>query len=326
MRFYQIDITDKSSGKPFYLKSLGGRALSSTLSTGQTNPAALNIELDAVEYNYATPDQNSTWLRVWGVGLQDLASSLDLNGKLIKVSVGMSRGYPLANPKQQGLILNGEIFQAFGNWIGTEQTIDMNIGPPTGSIANPNNFTFTWAAGTPMGTAIAQTLSTAMPNFKQKISVSDRLVVSADETGFYQTLGQFAQWCNVRSRAIIGGSYTGVQIASDGDVVTVWDSATKPGGSTIKINPQDLLGQPTWFAPAQISIKLVMRGDIGIGDLIELPKTLVTTTGQAFTRFQDNSTFNGTFQVLQIHHYGNYRQADAMSWNTTIQATPQRSS
>lgn len=326
MRYYNVAITDPTSGKDFPFKSLGGLQLTSLLTNGNPNPAALNIELDAVEYNYATPDQNSTWLRVWGLGLQDLASSFDLNGKNIKLSVGMSRGLPLANPAQQGLIINGQIFQAFGNWIGTEQTLDINIGPATGSPANPTNFTFYWKAGTPLSTALAQTLSTALPNFKQRIQISPNLVVGADETGYYQSLGQLAQWVNARTKPILGGSYGGVQITSDGDTVNVWDSATKPSNDPIAINPQDLLGQPTWFAPATISVKVVMRGDLNIGDLITLPQTLITTQGNAFSRFSDQSTFNGTFQILQMHHYGNFRQPDAMSWNTTLQVTPQTGS
>jgi hypothetical protein len=63
-----------------------------------------------------------------------------------------------------------------------------------------------------------------------------------------------------------------------------------------------------------------------MGDTIAIPPSLFTVTQQTSQRFQDRSSFSGNYLVQQVHHYGNFRQPDANSWNTTIQATPAQAS
>ena len=329
MRYYRIDIT-RQDGSSFQFKSLGSLPLTSLLPSGPqspaqgiTNPAALNIELDIAAYNYSDPDVNS-WVRIWGLGLQDLGSASDLNGLNIAIYGGMAKGLPLANPQQAGLLVKGQVYQAFGNWIGTEQTVDMMLqpgGPSSGSSSSPQNFPFTMPVGTPMATAIKNTLGIALPNLSVVTNINANLVLNYDQTGHYQSLAQFADFIRALSQGIIGGDYPGVTIAVNGGTVNVFDNT--PGTQPVrKIAFQDMIGQPTWVGPQTISVKLVMRSDIHVGDQINLPPSLVTTAAAALTRFQDRTTFTGNFQVQQVHHYGCFRQPSADAWNTTIQAFP----
>ena len=323
MRYYLISITNPQTGAAILPASLGTQALSSLLPNGQTNPGALLVELDLPMANLYNPDNNA-WVRIWGLGIAAIGSAFNLNGMNITIAVGMSKGLPLANPAQQGVVVVGTIFQAYGNWIGTAQTIDLNIISGGATPTQGRAFVFQWTAGTPLNVAIAQMLSTALPSMKQSININPNLIIASTETGYYYNLTQFAQYINSRTIPIIGGTYPGVQITSDGTTVRVWDStaASSPPAPTA-INFQDLIGQPTWVGPATISVKLVMRGDIRLGDTITLPQSLVTQTQASQLRLVDKTAFNGNYLVQQVHHYGNSRQPDAASWNTTIQATPQ---
>lgn len=302
--------------------SLGGQAISSLNPDGSNNPGALLVELDLPMANLFDPDNNA-WVRIWGLGIAAIGNAFNLNDANISIAVGMSKGLPLANPAQQGVVVKGSIFQAFGNWQGTDQTIDLNIVANGAAPMQGNAFVFNWTAGTPLRVAIAQMLSIALPTMKQSISINPALVLAANETGYYTSLPQFAQYINARTQPIIGGTYSGVQMTSDGTTVRVWDNAVAPTNAPTAINFQDLLGQPTWIEPLTISVKLVMRGDIRLGDVITLPQSLVTQTQASQLRLIDKTTFSGNYLVTQIHHYGNSRQPDAASWNTTIQATPQ---
>ena len=109
-------------------------------------------------------------------------------------------------------------------------------------------------------------------------------------------------------------------IAFDGVTMVVTDGTAPPAAK--KIAFQDMLGQPTWLAFNLIQVKLVMRGDLNLGDQVTLPPSLATTTQQALLRYRDKTTFSGNYQIQAIHHYGNFRQADAMSWNTTVDLFP----
>lgn len=358
MRYYQIIVT-RPDGTPYLFKSTGnafapGVTLSSLLPSGPqnpvsglTNPAALNIEMDVPIAHFTDPIAQSAFLRVWGLGLNDLNSASDLNGMSIKLFGGMAKGLPLANPAQAGLLMSGEILQCFGNWKGTDQTLDMlfAVGGDTagggggfmGSGSDPSgNFPFSMPAGTTLAQAIANTLSIALPDIPPTISISPKLILNYDQTGHYSSLYQFASFVNVLSIGIMGDpNYAGVQIVSNGSTINVFDGAgpatiTSASGAAStpvvkNIAFQDLIGQPSWIEPQTISFQAVMRADIHQDDVVHLPPTLVTQTSAQNARYaatpQNHLTFTGDFRIQQVRHVGNFRQSDSSSWNTTYRAT-----
>jgi hypothetical protein len=324
LRYYQIRIQNPNTGAAVLPSSLGGLSISSLLPGGGVNVAALQIELDIpVAAQHAPAGQ--AFLRIWGLGLKDIGNAFNLNGMNISISAGMSAGLPLANPSQARLLVKGRIFQAFGNWVGTEQTVDLLLTPPAGTTNSPANYVLSWKAGTTLADALSTTFATALPTAKQNITISSRLKLNYDVTGYYESLVQFASWLNEFSKSIItDAGYLGVTIDySDGDTINVMDF-TGPPSPVKAIAFQDLIGQPTWIEPSKIQAKCVMRGDINLGDMVSLPQSLVTTTAQAMTSFagtqnpSNSLTFSGNYLVTDIHHYGNFRQPDAASWNTTL--------
>lgn len=338
MRYYNISITNPKTGAQVMPSSLatggatsgafqtpktsGRLGITSLLPSGQSNPAALNIEFDIPAVGYAEPGP-AAFLRIWGLGLKDIGAAFNLNGMNIAISAGMAAGLPLANPKQQGLILRGQILQAFGNWIGLEQTIDMNFLPGTGSPTDPQNFPFNWLKGTKLAAALAQTLTAAQPTWKQTIQISDKLVLNHDEWGYYQSAQQFGDFIKKLSKDIIKtAGYPGVVISSDGNTWTARDDTVAPSGEVLEISFRDLLGQPTWLGPSKISFKCVLRGDLVLMQRIKLPQGLISQTNASQLRFMDKTAFNGEYTIDYIQHYGNFRQPDAMSWNTTVQCFP----
>lgn len=302
--------------------------ITSALPDGTINPGALNIELDLAVYAQQVGD-TASYVRFWGLSLAEIGSAFNLNGQNIKVFGGMSKGYPLANPAQQGLLVQGTILQAFGNWYGIEQTVDMYLGPPTGTQDQPSNYTFTWMNGEPLSAMIARTLNVVAPGLKQNIAISANRVANADKPGVYATLTQFAQMINQMTVGMLGAADTGVTISTNGTTINVFDQQSASQTGPKKIQFQDLLGQVTWAEPGVITAKLVMRADLNQGDVIQFPPGLVVSTTQnAMSAFggtgsqnpSNSLTFSGNFQITQMQHWGNFRQPDAMSWNTTIWA------
>lgn len=320
MRYYRIDLTN-SSGKPVYLKSLQNQPLTSLSQQGAFNPGALDIEIDLPIYPASTGDATSSFCKIYGVGLQDITRQADYQDLNIAIYGGMSKGLPLANPNQAGLLVKGTIWQSYGNWVGTEQSLVFIVGPNTGSQGSPLNMPFTWQAGTPLSVAVGNVLSTALPNMKQQIAISPNLVLGYTETGYYRNLKSFGQWLNQRTQPIIGGAYQGVQIATRGDTIVVWDGTQQPS-AVAQINPWDLIGQPTWLAPQQITFQTVMRGNVQLGSVMQLPQTIIQQTATAQPRFADQTTFTGKVMIIKAEHFGRFRQPDAASWNTTFWATP----
>ena len=114
----------------WYKITVGGQTWDAT-----GDPNALNVELDLP----VAPDhlpKSGAWARVWGIPLQTLLNAKSFNSQPIYVYGGMQKGLPLANPAQSGLLVQGFIFQAFGNWIDvTQQSLDLVIMAGSGSTA-----------------------------------------------------------------------------------------------------------------------------------------------------------------------------------------------
>lgn len=325
MRYYRIDITNAKTGAAILPTSLQGNPISSLAQNGLANPAALNIEIDIAESAFHLPTGNS-YVRIWGLGLAATGNAFNLNGAKIDVYAGMSKGLPLANPTQARLLVRGQIVQAYGNWVGLDQTVDLLLAAAVGTNEEPSNFVLNWRAGTNLSEALSSTISTALPTAKMTINISKNLTQNHDEVHFCASLDQLASMIFDVSKAVIHDpAYPGVMITFDGTLVNVSDLITAPPTAK-KIDFQDLIGQPVWLDAGTIQIKTAMRGDLDLLDTVTLPQTLITNNPGAFTAFQgaDNNklTFSGDFTVIDIHHYGNFRQPDAQSWNTTISLIP----
>lgn len=324
MRYYKIVLTNPTTGKVIIPKSgalaAGQDFTYSSYVGGRTLLGALNIEIDAPLAALATPIGN-TYIRIWGISLQEIAQASDLNGAQVTVYAGLQKGLPLATAanaaNQAGIIFQGYVFQGFGNWIDTDQTLDLIIQPGTGTIETPKNIIVNWRAGTPLAVALASTLTTAFPALKQNINISSNLVLPNDQTGYYGTLSQFATYIKAISANILKGDYRGVDMSISETTIFAYDgtAVTTPK----QINFQDLIGQPTWIDFATIQFKCPMRADISVGSYVKMPQgALVTTSAASLSAFRNKSAFQGTFLVNQVRHTGNYRQPDAASWVTTV--------
>jgi len=356
MRYYSIKITNPSDGSlisaPGFAGLLGNSSYTSFVN-GQTLPGALNVEIDCPIIDAAT-SQGFALLRIWGISLAEIAQANNLINKNITVFAGMQRGLPLANPAQSGQITSGFIYQCFGNWIGTDMTLDFVISPGSasgtnpggiGTLAAPKNFTLNWQGGAPLGPALQNCLQTAFPGYTVNVNINSGIVRPSGDSpvGFYSTLEQLAQDVRTMSKSIIKTTgYAGVRIVLYGTTINVADSASSSTSSSSSASSstssssssnstaiafQDLIGQPTWIESPNIQLKTVMRADLKIWSKITLPQTLIQNTSQANSNIVNQKVnFQGGFYVVSLRHVGNFRQPSADAWVSIIEAAPQNPS
>lgn len=330
MRYYNILITDPTTGAVVqqFTNYLNGRI----------DLGALDIELDIpISAAGPAPIATSGFLRIWGVSLQQIGQGTNLTGKNIAVYGGMQQGLPLANPAQSGLLVSGSIYPAYGNWVATDMTLDMQIVPYLyAGIGAPVNIVLNWLPGVPLATALQSALGIAFPAWDVQISISPNLVQNHAEPGFYGNLQQLATYIKQKTAAMLGGSYEGVDIAQSGSVLIVTDGTTVTPAKQIDFT--DLIGQPTWRSLFELQMKTVMRADVAFGSFVQLPPTIATlnagaiappavisgagASGSSGVVSRDNSVFQGIFRVIRMRHIGHLRQPDAESWNTTFDLLP----
>jgi hypothetical protein len=343
MRYYSLVVSDPASGlvwKPSsnglgFTKSAGGSTFTSFVN-GMTDPGALNIEAD-MPVSAWNQSQGRQWIRVWGIGLPMLAYAANLNGANVTLSAGMQAGLPLATATkgQAGVILQGTVFQSFGNWQGTEQTLELVTNPSAESVGNIG---FNWPAGTSLSQAITVSLAQAFspPNspvkYTPNVNIGANLMRADTQPGTYPNLYAFASYLNEISlqtgRQIYGNSYAGVQINIVGNTINVYDGQGAQPAKVIQLAFQDLIGQPTWISATQVSFKTVLRSDIGLGMQVKFPPSIaspyaLTSAGAATPNapVSNKISFQKPFIVNDAHHYMNARQPDAESWNTTFTAS-----
>lgn len=327
MRYYSIEI----DGGPTY----------TSLLNGVTNPNALQVEFDIPVAPFASPASTGAFVKIWGIPLSDISQAKNLRFKNIKIFGGFQKGLPLANPAQAGLLVQGYIFQPFGNWIWTDQSLDLIVAPgaapPNTAMPHvPPNLVLNWPQGQPMSTAIQNALSIAYPGFTSQININPNLILQQQEAAYFNSIDEFARYVKATSKSIIKTTtYPGVDIVQKGTVFNVYDntppaaSAASTAGRVASASPQksvlfqELIGQPTWIEAPFIQFKTAMRADFSVGDQVTLPKTFVNNSAQAQSSLINQQVaFQGKFQIASIRHVGNFRQPTADAWVTVFDAFP----
>jgi hypothetical protein len=314
----------------FYQIQAGSLNYTSVGSDGLDNPGALNVELDINVTEHDTP-AGSAWVRIWGVGLDVLSQANQLLNQPFSMSTGMSAGLPFCHPEQQGKICEGLVSQAFGNWVGVDQTLDLvitagstpNTNPGPNPAPIPMNMVFSVKKGGDIAQAMQQTLQTGMPQYSVGGSMPAGYTAKEDMLSYYTSLEEFAfDMRRLTQRLKNDPAAIGIGIAIYNKAFSLSDGSSPTAAGTV--NYEDLIGQPTWIGPNTLQTKLVMRGDLQVQKTLTLPKTLVTNTAAAAPSFNSSSssanslTFQGSSTIDTMRFVGNFRQADAASWVTIV--------
>jgi hypothetical protein len=270
---------------------------------------------------------------------------------------GFKPGLPLATgmSTKAGLLVQGTLLPAYGNWVGTSQSLDMVIVPalgdvvgsnipsasasttPVNTLAQPANLVLQWQAGQPMATAIQNALQTAFPSYTVNVNISSTLVSANPVFHVCPNLASFNNFVNATAINIAGNNnqnYRGIFISTNGTTINVSDGTGSNSAPIVNIAFQDLIGQPTWINLAEMQIRCPMRGDIQLGNTIRMPQLSFspgqfipqTTTPESgsfvasITGTKAQSAFQGTFYVTQVRHVGRYRSPDAAAWCSIINA------
>jgi hypothetical protein len=218
---------------------------------GRSIPGALNIELDFNVATQALPKAGAAWLRVWGISKEEISSAANLYGYGIVVYGGFRRGLPLAQPQQsQAPLLSGWVSQCFGNWQGTDLTLEFSIslGAFVATMEQPANFVFSWLPKSQLSDAIRATLASALATTNVTVNISKNLVQNAPMWGVYPTLNHFAEAIRNLTRTqkfqgiqtTAGGTYSGVEFTING-----------AGGVVVYDNSLDASQSPSSALPGQ---------------------------------------------------------------------------
>lgn len=329
MRYYAIKLTNPVTGAVVTFNDSTGKFADNpnaqwTWSSHDANrnfvTTALNVELDIPALPFGA-SQGGIAVKIWGVGLPALSQANDLAGYGIEIRGGMRPPYNLNQTAKAGVLVVGQIFQGFGNWEGTEQHLDLVVFSQASIPVQDAAIAFSWQNGQPLDQAITKALQAAFPAFTVQGTVK-QITQDHDEQGYYTSLKAFAEYILDITE---DDTYTGINIRAVGQVFYLYDNSIATTATAIAF--PDLIGQPTWISGSTMAFATVMRGDIQLGQAITMPAGLfppyVLTTQQAAVPnapASNRSAFLGHFNIIEVHHFGNFRQPTADAWRTQFVA------
>ncbi len=339
-RFYEVKISSLQT--PATPATAGGTSTIGGVSQGITytsvtngvfNPAALLVEFDFFSYLNAASGTDGATITIHGVGLSNISQAQKFTGRVVQVSAGMSGGLPLEDPTQKGLILNGQVMQAWANWVGSEMNLNLLVFPSLYTYSTPGNFILNWQAGKSLQDALTTTLNVAFPDVGVVFNLSKPYILGRNVQSMHNTLSQLAGL--IKSTTATPG-FSGVTISTPiNNTITVSDNLNVTGQQQPKqIKYTDLIGQPTWVNAAAMMVTTVMRGDIQVGSVVTMPQGpggpgQVTLAGVGISaqsvqpsRVNYATAFQGQFQVNAIRHIGNSRDTGPTAWVSVFECLP----
>lgn len=313
MRYYEITFIPPGSQTPL--------TVSSKLADGTFNTGALDVDFDlTLVGQHEVASLQTARLTIHGVAYADIQNASGWTNAAIQIRGGMLAGLPLTDPSQQGVLAYGSVFQAFGNWTGTDQSLTFMIKPPDQLAAGKfAAISANWLKGSTLKDALTSTLASAFPGVPLDVqSLNPALVLDHDTPLLYRSLPQFAQFLNTRSRNVVKDpSYKGVRFSWVGPTLKVEDgTGALPVAKQLMF--QDMIGQPVWVSPFEIQAIFVLRGDLAMGDIVTLPPGLQSISASSATIVRDRTTLPGTFRVTGLRHVGRFRSPDGANWATVI--------
>jgi hypothetical protein len=228
------------------------------------------------------------------------------------------------------------VFQAFGNWEGTDMRLDLIVYPSRHTIDDPGNFILFWNAGQTLAEALKGTLSTVYRGIPITTNIGDNLVLDYPEAHYCATLEELSALVSDISRDVFRQE---VKVTIQAGKIVIYDTSYKP--NPIQIDFTDLVGQPTWLQQGVMQMKTVMRADLQVGSIIRMPavqlqgkstifpnapgftttyaSTGLSANGGGLSSTDKNSlTFANNFQVTELRHLGCFRSPSGEDWVTVF--------
>ena len=309
MRYYNILISNPDGSK--FLEFEG------------KNGTGLNIELNAVINDLS--QTGTATLKVFNLPLKYFLRQSDFRGKTILIKGGMSKGLPLANPAQQGILIFGEIQYCIGERIKGINFLTFSI-IYTAATPQKNGFILDFKKGTKLSDALRNTMQNAgvlASNFSINLD-DNKWIATHDYLSCYKTDKQLAKAINDMTSGRIK-----LALNAPPKKYLITD------GSSVKQTPKvisifDFVGQPTWnggtspdgkVVTGNFDLPVVLRGDIFWFDEIEIQDPQVSKVGvNAAIGLPDFARvgFTGKAQVVQLTFIANYAAAGGENWVTIL--------
>lgn len=339
MRWYYIKFTPTEQAPnpnvSGFVLEYGSSVQTQTLfnPNGANLPGALEVEFnfEVSAFDQRIPDGQ---IKIYNPPLPVLQNADKYRGMTVEVRAGFASyngvGLPLANVSQSGLIGYGKVSVSFANWVGGDMALNLVISPALQGIPsiaeNPVSsapYQFVWKKDQKFEDAITatfkplgyDTITFALdpelkwPGYQINISAND--IIS------------FSNQLRRATADLVPTVYlNGVSLILQAPGVLVVSNTTKSPTTTIEIQPQDVVGQPTISYTGEfIAVQSVhpLRADIraGMGIVLNGVYPLFNPTSP-FNNTKPLTLADKTLFVQKVRQVGKFRDNSYQGWVTVL--------
>lgn len=291
-RYYDISIGDKNwrSHDKNQLQKIG----------------ALKITLHGSVTSFHQP-AGDVELSIWGLGLLEITKNIDYSGKLVRIILGMGRGLPFSNPKNIGLSLTGVVKGfAYPKIEGINQYLNFMIIP---GAEWQDSVSISWQKGEKLSDVLSRALNgkdNVEIKIREDLAMFDGSQNIRESTAFH-TKKAFGEFLYLYSKeAIKEESYPGISVYPKDNGFLITDNSVKK--TPIKLNAYEFIEMPSFQQPGIYNAPILVRGDIKVGDDIEIPDRMQIRLNQDSIMLPRNMlSLKGVFNVLSITYNINSR-------------------
>ena len=339
MRWYYIKFTPTEQAPnpnvSGFVLEYGSSVQTQTLfnPNGANLPGALEVEFnfEVSAFDQRIPDGQ---IKIYNPPLPVLQNADKYRGMTVEVRAGFASydgvGLPLANVSQSGLIGYGKVSVSFANWVGGDMALNLVISPALQGIPsiaeNPVSsapYQFVWKKGQTFEEAITATFK---PLGYEKLGIQLDPELKWPGYNVIITANDLISFSNQLRRAtadLVPTTYlNGVSLILQSPGVIVVSNTTKSPTTTIQIQPQDVVGQPTISYTGEfIAVQSVhpLRADIraGMGIMLNGVYPLFNPTSP-FNNTKPLTLADKTLFVQKVRQVGKFRDNSYQGWVTVL--------
>lgn len=319
MRFYEISIDGTTWFK-----------------LDEQHASALRLVFNISNYNEFSPSSNLNFITLYNTPLSFIKAVESFKGKKVVLKAGLKNiGFSSRIYKDTAslsdTLFEGAISSAFTQFNGREVATTFLLGELEQYVLQ-ENFEYQINTDNPIANEVKNALLAMFkikglsvqvdPNtLSVKSQTTQTLKIKPDKASPLQAVAAFCM------KYGLSLSVSGLSIG-----IHKKDATSENSLVTHHLKAQDFLSQPQYENLSLVSMGLVMKPALTIGQTIIIPPE-VTLNAEAFisdiaqlnavTSLQQNkplSLIGGTFEIIQVNHIGDSRSTSAENWSTQVLA------
>ena len=308
-------------------------------SLNQDNPWGINLSFNIKSFSNLSNSMPTT-IELLNAPLQFFTDTENLKGAKVILTAGIKPcGYTQAQklkiPMSFQPLLYGQINSSFANWELTETRVSLQIN---GASIEYDDLTFTLNRGDVIANVVSVYLNRISSTynmgllFKVDPSAYNEIFQNSSSIPYRFVNDVSNKKTDLLAKASEFLSNFGLLLKQESSIITIYRDLKfdLSNLSIVTVDPSQLITQPVYSGPNQVTLELGLDSRISLGSLIFIPTKLNLFSGSllddvsgVILRSATDAKIlkQGYYRALDVMHTGDSRNLSAKAWSTYVRCS-----